>query len=691
MATSSEDTEFAKVLKRAGLKLSYWVEKFVTLEMDSVEALQYLEEGSQEYCTLLQSVRQPWEKKALKKLLNLVNEDDKKENMQEDQSETTIVRKRNEKLKNMIDRLKKEEPHYTAIHASIKDTCKSFHVNPDSLLKGKSLSELISQLEEHHVKVSQMSQSSMPQSSMSRSDRKVLQNVSGGQALQGILLSNEIDLLVEERLPLLAVPEEVEFQLVSHNTTENVQFFHTKFLEETYKKCVGILDWSINEINPQMLGAVKIDPPFKRRNEGETMQYCCTLKQISFQLASYTFKKHDLNLSTDAIEDLRSLKTLLTRLGQDSSVVQTKCEGFFEKYGSHVSRGPFHFGGIYWMTCSSSDFVQTEANVIKQLQSEAVSTKDFANFMGFGISDEVDITSIKLNYSEKCSPTTLVNTHLIVSTSGGLLNLTSLPEWRTLLRTNNSTWSIIHRGTLLVPVWDIIAMNYGRELNVLVKVLRKAWENYTNLQHHDNLQETVYRCEHVLKDIVAWNVDIDVEESLYYLLNIKNELLAKSSRKAWIDMYLLHPDFQTYIVALINHHKKLPNGESCGYIKLLMQQLVEEVDVSHFSSSTFKDIETIKEWLFKTDPPTSSSKGECSDFRDLVELLEKQMITFESSKPKAGTSSQMQSMKCFMNVTHDIVLAIHSLRTHIKCMCESRRLYDDLFVNPRRMRERGLQ
>ena len=61
-----------------GLRPTYWLKVFEKLEIDSVAALEFIEEDSNEYLELLKSVRKQWEIKALKRLREIGDKKTKK-------------------------------------------------------------------------------------------------------------------------------------------------------------------------------------------------------------------------------------------------------------------------------------------------------------------------------------------------------------------------------------------------------------------------------------------------------------------------------------------------------------------------------------------------------------------------------------------------------------------------------------
>ena len=121
-----------------------------------------------------------------------------------------------------------------------------------------------------------------------------------------------------------------------------------------------------------------------------------------------------------------------------------------------------------------------------------------------------------------------------MNTTGGPPAIGGFPEWKAGLETDKMTWSLIDRVKRLAPVWEIIAMNHGKELNLLVKVLKKSWETFTKQQAKQNMTLS-YRPALVIQEIGESELDPDqglphIEECLlnYYFINVKSDLLFKS-------------------------------------------------------------------------------------------------------------------------------------------------------------------
>ena len=686
MATQNADSGFSKALKNVGLKPTYWLEIFAMLEIDSVEALEFIDETSDEYSELIKAARKSWEKKALNKLLKIENKKG-----EADESVREKVKQRLEKSNQTLQELrdlseKGKQRHDARVQQIEKDVCEQFKISPESWISmDKTLSELINKLEAHYERINGVLQFRDGQS-----DSMVLRNASNGRALQGILLSNDLKVLIKDRLSLLKPPENVNFKHPSKSTIDTVETFSMKTQEDTYKKSVDIFGWgvSVSGEAPVYGGVtVKAGVSASSKDKSETcvetdtkLTYSSTVKHSSQQLAAYTFENRDLQLSTDAVEALKKIKTITMSYGRDSSNVQLACEEFFHNYGSHVSKGPFHFGGIYWRTCYSRGFSEKEKDAVKELQSDALSAEAGLAFMGFGISSKVDITSVKSHYEGMCTQKTQANTYLQVSITGGPPEVTSFPEWKTGLAANKKTWSLTDRGTILVPVWEIIVMNYGKELNILVKVLKKCWERLTSLKAEQSALTTSYSPEMVLEHVKEWSPDqvlSDIKECLDYLLNIKIDLQENSKyTQAWSDLYLSEPTLQEFLTSVVNQLERTTTSETSIYIKFLMQQIVEQQDLRTLKN--FPGKVRLLEWLYPPVPAKSLTEIECKDFEGLLSNLrdiEESMIIAKAGSGDVGVVQDYQKV-----ATSKVVLAIHSLRKKILKGPDSERKYDDIYT-----------
>ena len=697
LPSGQDATQFTKALERVGLKPTYWLNIFEKLEIDSVAALEFIEEDSDEYLELLKSARKKWERKALKKLLKFGdNKVEKVEDTLEEKrkEEKEKVKERQTKSVQVLKKLKtlceqgKEHCH-NEVQQVEKEICKQFHISHGSWkanTRSLSLQQVIGKLEVHQEEMIAMLQVKDEQS-----DNKVIKNASNGRALQGILLTGHLVDLLKDRNYLLKAPENIKLQAHSNSTDNSVEQFCTKSHENNYKKAVEVLGWGISEtrmVSGQVhYGRVIIKPdvPTRGRNEQEQAHrglkkqlYSSTVKYSSLKLAAFTFELRDLQLSTDAVDELRKIKKMVITRGPDSPHVQTACVTFFRNYGSHVCRGPLHYGGIYWWKCSSIGFNEHETSIVKKIQNDAVNTHAGVSFYGFGISKEVSITDIQSKYNGQCSEETLHQTHLNVNTTGGPPAIGGFPEWKSGLEANKKTWSLIDRGENLTAVWEIIAMNHGKELNRLVKVLKKSWETFTKLQAKQDVLTVSYRPELVIQEIMEIHLDQGlslIEECLCYLVNVKSDLLYKSRNvQAWANTYLLQPALQNLLKSLTDQLKKVSASEmSLLHLKFLMQQIFEQKDERYMKLEAFPDKKILLEWLYNSKSQTQLL---CKDLEGLLNYLKKLKQSYSMRAVSSGTDLH----NCHKAVANNVTVAIHCIRLNIQSTSDPKRKYEEIFT-----------
>ena len=113
-AACSADSEIKEVLIEAGLEpTAHWLSIFKTqLGVRTPQGLQHI--GSESYADLERFAHKPWEKKALRKLLGMVDEETAMKTLREKQKEK--LRQREEKSKQILeelkDRLKQGKDHH---------------------------------------------------------------------------------------------------------------------------------------------------------------------------------------------------------------------------------------------------------------------------------------------------------------------------------------------------------------------------------------------------------------------------------------------------------------------------------------------------------------------------------------------------------------------------------------------------
>ena len=586
-------------LDPVGLDAKYWSKVFSDkLGIASAEALQFV--GSESYPILERLVRHQWEKKTLRELLKLEKEDNLLKNQRKIQKE--MIEQRHIKARQLLQQLKNfrdkgKERNDKQVEQTEIEVREMLQIPPDSwIVKNASINDLIIQLETRDKMIS-----CEFQSRVEVDDSNLLKSASGGLALHGILLTEKLEDQLQDRNCILQVPQNVTLLGPVHCQDDWIKSFSSKAKEDLYIKIVNKFGYSVTASVQAGFWRSQLDVDTAtdysitgiEHNTEETQElntYCSTIKRSSMPLASYCFSDRDLILSEDALSTLKEIETKITAVGQEHIEVMQACEEFFNRFGSHASRGPIHFGGVYWLKCSSSGIIVSEIAIVKQLQVEAVNNTHAALcYSGADMSFGANFAKVKSKpkYANNCSEATLSQTQLEVLKTGGPPELSTLTDWKTGLVASNITWTVIDRGTMLVPVWEIIEMNYCtqlKEVSALVHVLHKVWERIADLHVRQNSLTQSSDVAKVVREVTTWNVSNmnqeDIQGYITILIGIKQDLIKKSMNpQAWQSLYLTQLPIQQFLKAVLDAQTVSPPPHEAAYVKQLMQQLVQKSDL----------------------------------------------------------------------------------------------------------------
>lgn len=424
-------SDLAVALKEEGLDEEFWLPQFAKVGVTSMAALRYFEVEGDDFSTLLKAIRYSWEKKALQKLLKLDStkerETGKKMKRQEalkkrrkeaeqksEESKEKSKKEAEEKIKEAKELLQEldkarsdgKDRHDKQVKELEKEVLEKLKIVPESWISSDTtLEEVISKAEERLQK-----SIDIIQPRIGWDDAALISNISGGRALQGVLLTSNIEDQQRERACLLKVPDNVSIQASGGSLKEDVQTFSSKEQEDSYNATVDVLGYSITtSAQVPVYGAVVIGGESysnktqkeKTSKENKKEVYSSTVKFSSLNFSSFKFGNRDLQLSEDAKEDLKVISEVVKMANPAN--IQRACEDFFNKYGSHVNAGHLKFGGKYSLTCSSKGFQSKDLETVKTLQNEAITVNAGVAFAGFGVSSEVNITVVTLaSTKRKC-------------------------------------------------------------------------------------------------------------------------------------------------------------------------------------------------------------------------------------------------------------------------------------------------
>ena len=317
------------------------------------------------------------------------------------------------------------------------------------------------------------------------SDYVLFKKASHGCALQGIFLNHQIIDLITPRACLL---QDSHFKITAtlEQSSQSVKHFSSKSEEQLYLECTRFFGTDIDLKKPLYYGGIEytIETPtdVEEFEDDETVTYFSTIHcSIVPMGTSFLNDENQFVLSNDALHHLEIIKNTRKQYGDDSPNVLMECYNFFCKFGSHFSKGPITFGGIFWLKCSSSNFEFTKLQEVRELHTRILNEKQVLSALRL-------LSKVNIDSSILESPL-LDDLQYGVQLECGRVGGPAIRcnnEWKIGLATNNDSWNVIGHGTSLKSVWEIIAMNLEQTLGdttELVDMLRRSWHTLTK-QHH---------------------------------------------------------------------------------------------------------------------------------------------------------------------------------------------------------------
>ena len=641
----------------------FWISQLEILGIKSISSLQQKERDMKCLSKLEKVAKSKEDKIALRKLLKIDQLAQKKKDVKTKGKEKTDQQKQDHEEKSQkkldIARSQGKESHDQRIQQLEDDMRKALGISPVSCLD-----TLINKIKEHHGQL---------QTREALHDSMLLQKVSGGRALQGVLLTKRCEDLFDDRSQLLEAPENVLITGASLSENEIIHF-SSEHEETRYKKIVDVLGHGIAmsaKLNFPVYASVTVSNNDTTGIQHDKETYSSTVKYSTLQVANYSFENNDLKLSNDAKEELNIILQILTTEGASSTNVQAACERFFRTYGSHVNKGPLSFGGNIRWTCTSKGFSQSTTETIKKMQNDVIHATAGISFAGFGVSTEVDFDKIKGSYQGKCSDDTLASTHLQVKISGGPPEATDVPLWKRGLVANNRTWTLIDRGKKLMPVWDIIRKNHEKDLGKIREILQNNWEKISGLKAEQELTTNLlYNSHSVLEEVSKWNegslTPQQIQDDLEYLLKVKEDIFSKLKNPddIWINYYLTQTSLQVFLESVSDLELEPQYFE---HIKLLMQKLIRQEELDQLNVQSFPAIKKVIKWLYKSNKKLSDIWKSIADFESFISFLEK-------IYQDAQSSNLVQLDVRQASIAAEVTMAVNTLRLSVEGS------YDDIFI-----------
>ncbi|XP_066170657.1 interferon-induced very large GTPase 1-like [Sylvia atricapilla] len=677
---SQEDTQereekaqlLAEAFQKEGLNAGYWLPKVSQiLGIECREALQHLE--YEDYLRLECEVRYRWEKKALQKLLKITEEKTTTTDMQKKHLENKKQRQEVAKqaLKDLTEMHNSQSHSQDAVRHKAEtlwqamEIPKEFWPPPEKPL-ADMLESMQKQLEQQEL--SAVRRENIP-------DTEVLRRASGGLALQGIYRTSRPEDVLAKREQLLKVPEGFQLTGPEQGLLLEGKEFSSSAAESTFTKSMEQLGFSMSVSAKAVswvtnLGSGKdhsISSQSQDTNQSHSEQsYFCSTKYQYIPLASCHFQRHQLLLSDAALQELQDMEQLLSFTQEDKALLLDRCERFFSRFGSHVNQGPLHFGGIFWWKASTEGFRAEQREEIKLQMSKALNRYVRASRGGFRASAvralDVPKSNSKpsvLGRAGESSHTTIL---LYVVNTGGPPDTASLPQWRTGLVSDNTTWCVIDRGFELIPVWEIILCNHRgdfKSVGQMSRALRAAYKELTNQRVRttfgEEIEIAVQEARDFMGTVKAWEVTVD-ERKLLMLMELKDDLNAKTRNPSvWINMCLSDKALQDFLVNTVHSCQESP-PENTSSIKVMLRSLL---DPHIYSVKDFPEASSIMQWISQTEHALPESP-KVSELGELIKTLQ-QMKEHIHAVTYAPGSSAYAVHDAKIEATQTSSLAIYSL------------------------------
>ncbi|XP_014817730.1 PREDICTED: interferon-induced very large GTPase 1-like, partial [Calidris pugnax] len=513
------------------------------------------------------------------------------------------------------------------------------------------------------------------------SDTEVLRRASGGLALQGIYKTSRVNDVLEKRDQIIRIPD--GFKLVGPEQGSLIESkdFSSSAEEATFTKSMEQLGFSISVCAQAGFWGFNTEDDYSNSSRSEATRqsrseqgYICTTKFQYIPLASCCFQKHQLCLSEAALRELQDIEHLLstTLEGDKSNVMKSRCGSFFRTFGSHVNQGPLHFGGIFWWKAATEGFQAEQREEMKQQASKALNLCIGASYSKFTTSVvgnvEVSQSSLQSSVQGRDGKSAHRGVKLCVTSTGGPAGTDSLPQWKSGLVANNSTWCVIDRGFQLIPVWDLILSNHSKDFKSPCQVsscLRAVYEALTNQSASPMFGEELVSAMEEARDFVeyvkGWDMMVD-ERKLLQLNNFKQRLNEKTkNHSVWVNVCLSDKALQEFLGNIVEFCKRSP-PDNIIYIKSLLRCLL---DPYIYSVKDFPSSSSIMQWIFHTEK-TLPETPNVSELDDLTKTL-LQMKDYIQEVTYAPETSASAVHEAKVKATLTASLAIYSL---LQCLQE---------------------
>ncbi|XP_037986432.1 interferon-induced very large GTPase 1-like [Motacilla alba alba] len=495
---------------------------------------------------------------------------------------------------------------------------------------------------------------------------------------EGIYRTSRPEDVLARREQLLRVPEGFQLAGPEQGSLLERKEFSSSAAESTFTKSMEQLGFSMSVSAKSSFWGINLAAGVDQSSSWlsqDTHQsrseqsYFCTTKYQYIPLASCYFQRHQLRLSDVALQKLQDMEQQLLSFSweEDNPALVKMCESFFSRFGSHINQGPLHFGGIFWWKASTEGFRAEQREEMKRQTCKALNSfvmKSYGDFLVSAVGAlDVSKSSTRASVQGRDGESSHTGIQLYVVNTGGPADTASLPQWKTGLVSDNTTWCVIDCGFELIPVWDVILCNHCKDFKSVGQMSRALRAAYKALTNHsigtvfgEELGSAVQEARDFMGTVRAWDVMKVDERKLLRLMEQKDYLSAKTRNPSvWINVCLSDKALQDFLVNTVRSCQESP-PENTTFIKAMLRSLLNP---HIYSVKDFPEASFIMQWVFQTEHPLPRSP-KVSELQELIKTLQ-QMKEHIHAVTYAPGSSASDVHEAKIEATLTSSLAIYSL------------------------------
>ena len=336
-------------------------------------------------------------------------------------------------------------------------------------------------------------------------------------------------------------------------------------------------------------------------------------KQIKFKL-----DESKLRFTDECMEDLRAIYGLFKNK-QNSLKHETKL--FFDKYGTHINTGYYHFGGIYIFSAVMKGFKETEIDEVKTSVSKSLEVKASGGWGGVTVGGGVKTTNDKgeVTKDENSYSDSRVDTSLMIR--GGNQNAETNEKWRDSLEDNNSKLCIIEVEERYVSVAAIL-LNYRQDpiiddIFAFALHFNKVWSELTGLKLEDLQNQELIEIKKFNKRIVnllevnnKYILSKRFDSFCADLVEFKEEYDSQDKSEFWRRLVLTNTGVKKHLMIILNNYENFesvhPNFKKIFSVfpkkytadeKKKLSQKLDDFYIDEMDEAKYEKIKTLNELI----------------------------------------------------------------------------------------------